>query len=349
MALWPSTPGDELVRLFRGFWVSRAIYIAAQLGIADLLADGPRTVAQLATTTKTHALSLHRVLRLLASEGVFAETEDGRFELTPRAAVLRQGSPARLQVLFLGRPASWQAAGNLLHTVQTGETAFERAHGMDFFEYNRQHPEDQALFDQLMTSQTRPVARAVAGKYDFASMASIIDVGGGQGVSAIEILTAHPHLKGAVFDQPAVAAQATTAIAEAGLSQRCEAIGGDFFASVPDGHDVYLLKYILHDWDDAKCIAILSSCRRAMGASGRVLVVEAIMSPGNEPSFGKTQDINMLINVGGGERTEAEYRALFEAAGFELTRTIPVMGELHIIEGLLSTDDKGRDGARTNR
>ena len=336
MAAWPNTPGDELVRLFRGFWVSRAIYVAVQLGIADLLADGPRTLADLATSTSTHAPSLYRTLRLLAAEGVFAETEDGRFELTPRAAVLRQGSPARLQVLFLGRPASWHAAGDLSETVRTGETAFERVHGMDFFEYNRQHPDDQALFDQLMTSQTRPVARAVAEKYDFASMASIIDVGGGQGVSAIEILTAHPHLKAAVFDQPAVAAQAVAAIAEAGLSQRCEATGGDFFASVPDGHDAYLLKYILHDWDDEECVAILRSCRKAMGAGSRLLVVEAIMPPGNEPSFGKTQDINMLINVGGRERTEAEFRALYTAAGFELTRSIPVMGELHIIEGVPS-------------
>jgi len=336
MAAWPSTPADELVRLFRGFWVSRAIYVAAELGIADLLASGPRTVADLAATTKTHPPSLYRVLRLLSSEGVFAETEDGRFELTPRAAALQQGGPLRLQVLFLGRAASWQAAGNLSHTVRTGETAFDRVHGVDFFEYNRQHPADQALFDQLMTSQTRPVARAVAGKYDFSSMASIIDVGGGQRVSAIEILTAHPHLKGAVFDQPAVAAKATAAISDAGLSERCKAIGGDFFASVPDGYDAYLLKYILHDWDDEECMAILRSCRRAMSAAGRLLVVEAIMPPGNEPSFGKTQDINMLINVGGSERTEAEYRALYEAAGFELTRCIPVMGELHIIEGVLA-------------
>jgi hypothetical protein len=155
-------------------------------------------------------------------------------------------------------------------------------------------------------------------------------------VSAIEILTAHPHLKAAVFDQPAVAAQAVGAIAEAGLSQRCEAIGGDFFASVPVGHDAYLLKYILHDWDDDECVAILRSCRKAMGAGSRLLVVEAIMPPGNEPSFGKTQDINMLINVGGRERTEAEFRALYTAAGFELTRSIALMGELHIIEGVPS-------------
>jgi predicted O-methyltransferase YrrM len=321
--------------LFRGFWLSRAIYVAVELGVADLLADGPRTVADLAATTNTHAPSLYRVLRLLASEGVFAEVGDGCFELTPRAAALRKDAgPARLQVLFLGRPASWQAAGNLSHTVRTGEAAFEGTHGVDFFEYNRQHPEDQALFDQLMTAQTTPVARAVAQKYDFSSMASVVDIGGGRGALAIEILSGHPHLKGAVFDQPAVAGKAMSAIAEAGLSERCEGIGGDFFAAVPDGHDAYLLKYILHDWDDEECIAILRSCRRAMGPGARLLVVEVIMPPGNEPSFGKTQDINMLINVGGSERTEAEYRALYEAAGFELTRCIPVMGELHVIEGV---------------
>ena len=335
MAAWPSTPGEELVRLFRGFWTSRAIYVATELGIADLLADGPRTVADLAATTKTHEPSLYRVLRLLASEGVFAETDDGRFELTPKAAALQQGGgPARLQVLFLGRPASWAAAGNLSHTVRTGETAFDSVHGVDFFEYNRQHPGDQVLFDQLMAAQTKPVARAVAAKYEFAHMRSIIDVGGGRGALAVEILAAHPHLKGAVFDQPAVAAEATGAIAEAGLGDRCEGVGGDFFRAVPKGHDAYLLKYVLHDWDDEECVAILRSCRNAMGPGARLLVVEAIMPAGNKPSFGKTQDINMLINVGGSERTQAEYRALYEAAGFKLSRFIPLMGELHIVEGV---------------
>jgi predicted O-methyltransferase YrrM len=335
VAGWPSTPGDEVVRLFRSFWLSRAIYVAVELGIADLLADGPRTAGDLAATTNTDAPSLYRVLRLLASEGVFAEIAEGRFELTPRAAALRKDAgPARLQVLFLGRPASWQAAGNLSHTVRTGETAFNQMHGVDFFEYNRRHPDDQLLFDQLMAAQTKPVARAVAAKYDFSAMASIIDVGGGRGALAIEILTAHPHLRGMVFDQPAVAAEAAEAIAAAGLSERCEGVGGDFFRSVPNGHDAYLMKYILHDWDDKDCVAILRSCRSAMGAGGHLLVVEAIIPPGNEPSFGKTQDINMLINVGGCERTEAEYRALYEAAGLELTRCIPVMGELNIIEGV---------------
>jgi ubiquinone/menaquinone biosynthesis C-methylase UbiE len=337
MAAWPSTPGDEVVRLFRSFWVSRAIYVAVELGIADLLSDGPRTVADLAEASKTHAPSLYRVLRLLASEGVFAEADDGRFELTPKAAALRKDAgPARLMVLFLGRPASWQSAGSLSHTVRTGETAFDKVHGAGFFEYNRRHPDIQLLFDQLMAAQTRPVARAVAGTYDFSNTTSVIDIGGGRGALAIEILTAHPKLKGMVFDQPAVAEEAKEAIAAAGLNARCEAVGGDFFLSVPDGHDAYLLKYILHDWDDEQCVAILRSCRRAIKADGRLLVVEAVIPPGNELSFGKTQDINMLINVGGRERTKAEYGELYKAAGFELTRCIPIMGELHIIEGVPS-------------
>jgi precorrin-6B methylase 2 len=334
MGAWPSTPGEELIRLHRGFWVSRAIYVAAELGIADLLADGPRTADDLAAAAGAHAPSLHRVLRLLASEGVFAEAADGRFELTPMAAALRRDAgPARLQVLFTGQEALWRSAGSLLDTVRTGETAFDRVHGVDFFGYYRRHPDERALFDQLMAANTAPAARAVAAAYDFARVGTVVDVGGGLGALAIELLTAHPHLRGVVFDQPAVAAGAREAIAAAGLADRCEAVGGDFFAAVPDGGDAYVVKFILHDWDDGRCAAILRACRRAIPQDGRLLVVELLVPPGNAPSFAKTQDVNMLINLGGRERTEAEYRALYAGAGFELTRTIPVQGELHIIEG----------------
>jgi SAM-dependent methyltransferase len=335
MSSWPSTPGEGLIRLFRGFWVSQAIYVAAELGIADLLADGPRTADDLAAVAGAHAPSLYRVLRLLASEGVFAEAEDGRFELTPMAAALRRDAgPARLQVLFLGREASWRAAGSLMHTVRTGEPAFERVHGVDFFEYYRRHPDEWALFDRLMVANTAPVARAIAAGYDFSSVGTVVDVGGGLGALAIGLLTTHPHLRGVVFDQPAVAAGAGEAIAAAGLADRCRAVGGDFFAAVPEGGDAYVVKFILHDWDDERSLAILRACRRAMRPDGRLLVVELLVPPGNAPSFAKTQDVNMLINLGGRERTEAEYRALYAASGFDLTRTIPVQGELHIVEGV---------------
>jgi hypothetical protein len=334
MVDWPATPAEELAHLFRGFWVSQAIYVAAALGLADLLGDGQRSVDDLATATATDRSALYRVLRLLASEGVFEETDPRWFALTPRAAALRGDSPVRLSALFLGSSGPWQAAGELMHTVRTGEPAFEHAHGIDFFEYNRRHPDHGRLFDQLMVAQTLPVARAVAAAYDFQPFRSILDLGGGLGVLAIEILLANEHLRATIFDQPHVADQARDALAAAGLDGRCKAVGGDFFTEVPSGADVHLLKFILHDWDDERAVALLSECRRAMCRGGRLLVVETLIPPGNSPSYAKTQDINMLINLGGRERTKAGFKELMYASGFELTRTIPVLGEIHIIEGI---------------
>lgn len=332
----PASPGEELRRLFHGYRLTQAIYVAAELGIADLLAGGPRAADDLAGATGAHAPSLYRVLRLLASAGVFAETDDGRFVLTPMAEALRRDAPepVRASVLLNGRQALWRSWGHLLHTVRTGETAFDRVHGVGFFGYHRAHPEERALFDHLMAAQTAPAAQAVAAAYDFSGVRTLVDVGGGRGALALAILAAHPHLRGIVFDQPAVAADAREAIAAAGLADRCAAVGGDFFAAVPDGGDAYLLKFVLHDWDDERCLAILRACRRAITPGGRLLVVELLIPPGNAPSFAKVQDVNMLVNLGGRERTEREYGALFAAAGFALGRTIPARGELHVIEGL---------------
>jgi hypothetical protein len=266
---------------------------------------------------------------------VFVEEEDGRFALTPMAAALgREAGPLWLQVLVLGHDTSWRAAGGLLHTVRTGEPAFTHVHGVDFFAYYRQHPDEGARFDQLMAAATAPQARAVAAAYDFAPFGTIVDVGGGQGALLLAILATSPRPRGIVFDQPVVAEGARQVIAAAGLADRCEAVGGDFFAGVPAGGDVYLLKYILHDWDDARCVAILRHCRRAMRDDGRLLVVEQLIPPGNAPSFAKTIDISMLINLTGRERPEAEYKTLLAAAGFRLTRAAPAQGELHILEGI---------------
>ncbi len=331
LSAWPSNPQEEMTRLFRGYWTSQAIYVAAELGLADLLDAGPRTVADLAAATGTHEPTLYRVMRWLASEGVFAELEDRRFDLTPKARALQGESPVRLSVLFLARPASWLAAGGLLHTVRTGEPAFEHVHGVDFFTYNHAHPEDQALFDRLMAAQTVPVARAVARAYDFSNARSLVDVGGGLGSLAIEILSAHAHLHGTVLDQPHVCAQATKAIAGAGLGDRCQAVAGDFFAEVPTA-DLHVLKFVLHDWDDGDAVRILSTCRSALDRNGRVLIIESVVPAGNQPSFAKSQDMNMLINLGGRERTEGEYRDLLLAAGFRHTRSLPLAGDLHIIE-----------------
>jgi SAM-dependent methyltransferase len=263
---------------------------------------------------------------------VFEETDGHFFALTAWASALRGDTPTRLSVLFLGRSASWQAAGGLLHTVRAGQTAFEHVHGMNFFEYNHRHPDYQALFDRLMTAQTAPVACAITAAYDFSSFRSILDVGGGLGALAIEILMTNKHLRGMIFDQPHVADRARSVIAAAGLAGRCEAIGGDFFSALPLEADLQLVKFILHDWDDERAVALLRECRRALAKGGRLLVIEAVIPLGNSPSYAKTQDINMLINLGGRERTAADYQELMTAAQFDLRRTIPVLGEIHILE-----------------
>jgi hypothetical protein len=335
MQAQPATPGEQLRHLLFGYRVSQAIGVAAELGIADVLGSGPRSAEELARATGVDGPSLSRVLRLLASEGVFAETEDGRFALTPMAEALRSDVPGSLRPLAVfnsGEPY-WRSWAHLAHAVRTGQPAFEHVHGMDFFSYYRQHPEEWALFDQMMAAQTAAVTRTVAAAYDFSRVRTVVDVGGGNGTLVLGLLAAHPHLHGVVFDQPAVAARAEEAIAAAGLADRCQAVGGDFFVAVPEGGEAYLLKYILHDWDDERSIAILRACRQAMPADGRLLVIELLIPPGNNPSYAKSQDVNMLTNLGGRERTVEEYGTLFTAAGFALTETIPIQGELHLIEG----------------
>lgn len=336
MSSQPSTPREDLRHLFFGFRVSQALYAVAELGIADLLGDEPQRADDLAAASGAHAPSLARVLRLLASEGVFAETLDGRFAMTPMAEALRRDAPGsmRPQVRAGGRDTIWRSWGQLLYAVRTGEPAFDHVHGVDFFEYHRQHPDEGVLFDQVMVSQTAPLTGAVAAAYDFSPFETIVDVGGGRGSLALGILEAYPHLRAIVFDQPTVVVAARQAIEAAGLTSRCTADGGDFFDAVSEGGDAYLLKYILHDWDDERCVAILRSCRRTVPANGRLLVIELLIPSGNAPSYAKSQDVNMLVNLGGRERSEAEYRELFRTAGFTLTRTIPVHGELHIIEGI---------------
>jgi O-methyltransferase len=331
-----STPANHLRDLLLSFRISRAIAAVTELGIADLLANGPWSVEDLAAAVSADKQALHRVLRLLASEGVFTEIEDGRFALTPMANALRSDVPdsIRPMVRFISGEASWRSWGNLLHSVRTGTPAFDAVHGVGFFEYLQHHPEEQALFDELMTWYTRPASRGVANAYDFSPFSTVVDVGGGQGGLMLGLLETYPNLRGIVFDQPTVASAAREAIRGAGLEERCEAISGDFFADVPRGGDVYMLKSILHDWDDEQSRTILRVCRGAMPLGAPLLVIEMLIPPGNEPSFAKSQDVNMLVNLGGRERSESEYRALFEGASFDLGRTILVQDEQHIIEAI---------------
>src|SRR6185369_13405220 len=327
-------PPVAMLRIIAGCWMSRAIYIAAKLGIADLLKDGPKNSEELAQATGMHAPSLYRVLRALASVGVFAEDEHGRFVLTPLAATLRADVPGSLRAFAVAEldedhHAAW---GQVLHSVKSGEVAFDRLFGMDVWQYRARHPEEGRIFNEAMTSFCSLVNAAIIASYDFSSIGKIVDLGGGDGSLIASILQANPTMKGVLFDLPHVITGAGKRIEREGLTERCEVVAGDFFDSVPGGGDVYILKWVIHDWDDERSVTLLKNCHRAMVKNGRLLLVEAIISLDNAPSFHKFMDLNMLVMTGGRERTEAGYQALLEAAGFRLTRIIPTQYEMMVIE-----------------
>ena len=331
-------PVDAMVQMISGFWVSRSIYIAAKLGIADLLQEKTKTAAELAEATGTHAPSLYRLLRALASVGVFVEREEGRFDLTPLAATLRANAPDSLRAFAISELGGdhYAAWGELLYSIKTGGIAFEQVYGMPVWEYYAQHPEIAQVFNESMTNITKLVEPAVLESYDFSSFNRIVDIGGGHGSLIAAVLKRNPHLAGILFDAPQVIEGAQQRIAAEGLAERCQAIGGDFFASAPDGGDAYMMKHIIHDWDDERAITILKNCHRAMNENGKLLVIDQVVPPGNEPAPSKFTDLIMMIMLGGRERTAEEFRALFAAAGFRLTQIIPTPSLVSIIEGVRS-------------
>jgi hypothetical protein len=319
-----------------GYWVSRAVYAVAALGIPDQLADGARSVEQLAEATGTHAPSLRRVLRLLASVGLFRTDEHGQFAVTPLGATLQSDTPgaARSTVLALGGGWIWPAFDEILYCLRTGQTGMEKAHGQGIFDYLSQHPEDASHFNAAMIGMHGQEPAAVAQAYDFAGIGTLVDVGGGSGNLLKTILTAHPHVQGVLFDLPHVTAEAERQMAAAGLADRCQMASGSFFDSVPSGGDAYLLSHVIHDWDEEECVKILTNCRRAMGANGRLLIVEMVIRPGDEPDLGKLLDLVMLVIPGGQERSEEEYRALLDKAGLRLSRVVPTASPVSVIEAV---------------
>lgn len=332
-------PPFVLFRMVTGYYVSRAIHVAAKLGIADLLAEGARGHDELGRATSTHPDSLRRVLRLLAGAGVFTEEEDGKFALTPIGACLRSGVPGSMRaatLLFGG--ITQEAWGDLLHSVETGEPAFRRVFGMDSFAYIAEHPDEAANFDAAMAGFTKRIATAVAVAYDFSPFHRIVDIGGGNGLLLAGILTAYPALAGIIFDLPHVAARAEEQIRELDLADRCEIVGGDFFKEVPSGGDAYLLKHVIHDWNDDRATEILRNCRRAMGAEAILLIVEGVypsrIDQSEESRGAAANDVNMLVCTGGRQRSEAEFRGLFDAAGFRLMRIVPAQAPVKVIEGV---------------
>ncbi len=330
-------PQLALQQLIQGFLVTQCIYVAAKLGIADLLKDGPRSSEELAQATGTHAPSLYRVLHLLTAVDLLTEGEAHSFALTQLGMYLQTGVAGSMRntVLFYGDKPSWQVRGALLHSVETGESAYQQVLGLRSWDYHAQHPEYAALFNQMMTDWTASVAPTVAAAFDFSATATLVDVGGGHGQMLASILQAHPTLRGVLFDLPHVVKGAPPLLETAGVASRCEVIGGDAFTAVPADYDTYLLSRVIHDWDDERAITLLTRCQQAMKPQGKVLLVERVIVTGSTLKMLVLQsDVNMLVSTGGKERTDAEYGALLSAAGFELTQLIPVLPPFYVIEAV---------------
>jgi SAM-dependent methyltransferase len=323
-----------LNQMIVGSWVTQAIYVAAEIGIADFLDAGPRTADELARETGMHGASLYRVLRALASVDIFREDEEGRFSLTPMGKLLESDAPGSKRSLARMAGAElYRSWSGLLSSVETGGAAFDKVYGKPFFQYMGANPDRWRIYDAAMTgahdSETVPVLDA----YDFGSFRTVVDVGGGNGLALAAILRRHPETRGILLDLPSVADRAEEVMAGSDVSDHCRFVGGDFFDSVPASCDAYLLRHVLHDWEDGEAVAILRNCRNAMQPGGRVLVVETVIPSGNEPCFGKWLDLMMLV-VGGRERTREEYAELFSAAGLRLTRVVPTAHEVSVIEGV---------------
>ena len=335
------TPGATLGRLIVGFQVSQAIHVAATLGVADLLADGARTSDELAAATDSDAGSLYRLLRALASVGIFHEDEGRRFSLTPMGALLRSDVPGSLRgwAMHVGRPYFQEAWGHLEHSIRTGDNAFQHVHGTDVWAYRAEHPDESAIFDLAMESLTAASNRALLDAYDFGRFGSVVDVGGGNGALLAALLGEFPAMRGVLLDQPHVVANAAAVLERAGVADRCEIVGGSFFDEVPAGGDAYTLKSIIHDFEDERAVAILRICRHAMAADTTLLLIERIVGPPNEDSRAKFSDLNMLVAPAGRERTLHEWDALVTRAGFRLATATPSTSGLAVIEAARATPD----------
>ncbi len=314
----------ELRCLVNGYQVSQAVHVAATLGLADLVAEGLRGSDDLAAATDTDPQALYRLLRALASVGVFREDEERRFALTELGDALRTDSPDSVAdwAAFVGRGYYRDAWSALLDSVRTGENAFRLAHGVGVWEYRKERPEESAIFDRAMAANSRLVIRSLLAAYDFGRFGTIVDVGGGSGALLAALLDHYPHLHGVLFDEPHV-------VGGVDLGERCDVVAGSFFEAVPGGGDAYLLKWILHDWEDEEAAAILRTIRRC---GGTLVVVERIVGPPNETPEAKLSDLNMLVAPGGRERMLDEFRALLEAAGYRLVDTTPTPSGMNVIE-----------------
>ena len=332
----PAPLSAQLLEMIFGFALSRSIAVAAQFGVADLLKDGPKNVDELAQAIGAHPRSLYRLLRALAGAGIFAEEADGRFTLTPLSELLRSDAPESLRAFaaMMANEVNFQTWAQLPYSIQTGKPTFPHKFGMQWFAWLEQNPAEGKVFHDAMTSLSAGAVAAVVSAYDFSGINKLVDVGGGHGLLLASILSKYPNMKGVLYDAPSVITGAKDVLAAHGVADRCETVGGDFFQSAPVGGDAYILKHIIHDWSDEDCLTILSHCRAGITAGGKVLIVEMVIPERNVPAVSKSLDLEMLLFLTGRERTEAEYRALLERAGFELTSIVPTPSTYSVIEGV---------------
>ena len=329
-------PSAQLMEMVFGFALSRSIAVAARLKIADLLKDSPQTAAELAQALSVHPRSLYRLLRALAGAGIFAEDAEEKFSLTPLAEPLRSDAPESLRgfAAMIADEVNFEAWSKLDYAVASGQPAFPHKFGLPFFPWLGQNPAEAEVFNDAMTSMSTGASAAVVSSFDFSGIEKLVDVGGGHGLLLAAILSKYPNLKGVLHDAPSVTADAPALFAAHGITDRCEIMSGNFFEAAPAGGDAYILKHIIHDWNDDECVQILSHCRTGMTPSGKILIVEMVVPERNVPGVSKWLDLVMMVFLTGRERTEAEYRDLLDRAGFRLTRIVPTPSPYSVIEGV---------------
>lgn len=330
-------PHAQLIHMCTASWVSAVVYAAAKTGLADHLAGGPRNAAELAGPMRLHAPSLHRLMRTLASLGLLTERDAQRFALTPLGEALRTGAPgsARATLIAFGG-TFWHGWEEIVYSLETGKTGFEKSHGMPLFEYLRQHPAEASDFSEAMVGFHGDEPAAVARAYDFSGFTQVVDVGGATGNLLAAILSSHPGPRGVLFDRPHVVSDAPSLLKARGVEERVRIDAGDFFEMVPAGGDAYVLSHVLHDWSDDRCLTILGHCRKALKPDGRLLIVETVLPAGDTPHPGKVLDMVMLVFPGGQERTEAEFGSLLTQAGFRLSRVVPTSSAVSVVEAVPS-------------
>lgn len=329
-------PHAQVIQMGTAHWLSKLIYTAAKLDLADKLADGPKSAAELAGPMGLHQPSLHRFMRSLAGFGILTSAGEGRFGLTPLGEALKTGAPgsARSTILTFGGPTIVKAFDQIDHSLKTGETGFEAEFGMPMFDYLAEHPDEASMFSESMVGFHGGETPAVAAAYDFSQFETIIDIGGATGNMLAAVLNRHSGPRGILYDMPHVVRDAPALLEAAGVSDRVTLESGSFFERVPAGGDAYILSHIVHDWNEDQCLTILGNVRKAMKPDGKVLIVEFVLPEDDTPHLGKLADMVMLVIPGGQERTPTEYDELLGKAGFKMNRVVPTDSPVSVVEAI---------------